>query len=370
MNKLFLLLVLIGVNGLLLSCGSSGSDDPIAPPAEEPEPPKNNRPKNIGEYNQTTDGLKDYYTQSGYFDVGVAIEPNALDDAAAVTLMKRHFNSLTAENVMKWSSLQPTEGNFNWANADKIVSFAQANELRVRGHTLCWHSQVPDWIFTEDGQTASKEKVLQRLRDHITAVVGHFKGKVYAWDVVNEAVADDGGFRASNWYNICGTDYIVEAFRAARAADPDAKLFYNDYNATSPIKRNKIYELLELLKSEFLVDGVGLQGHWQLDNPSNSYIRDAFDKYKSLGLVLQITEMDVSTGSAGSYTTSVENDQANAYSRYFTKFREYKTDITSVTFWALNDAKSWLNKPGSPNFPMLFDADYRPKKSYFKVIDF
>jgi endo-1,4-beta-xylanase len=353
---------------LLVSCSKSGGDGPIDPPVEPPV--ENDRPKNTEDYNATTDGLRDYFFEDGYFDIGVAIEPQSIDKDEEVILIKRHMNSLTAENAMKWSSIEPAEGNFNWAGADKIVNFATSNNLKVRGHTLCWHQQVPSWVFEVNGETAGKEKVLERLRTHIAAVVGRYKGKVYAWDVVNEAIDDGDGYRNSKWYSICGKDYIPEAFKAAREADPDAKLFYNDYNATAPQKLNKILTLLKELKDEGLVDGMGLQGHWNLDEPYISRIKDAFDSYAALGLELQITELDISTGTAQSYSSDIEQKQRSAYRRYFEQFRQYKDDITSVTFWGLTDAHSWKNQPGNPDFPLLFKENYDPKGPYFDVVDF
>jgi endo-1,4-beta-xylanase len=339
----------------------------------------NQRPQNITEYNRVTEGLKDYYTGDEYFYMGVAIPASFLDNSAKVRLIKRHFNSLTAENDMKWSTLQPTEGTFIFTNADKIVAFAQANGMKVRGHCLCWHNQVPSWVFRDGTATASKELVLQRLRTHISAVIAHFKGKVYAWDVVNEAI-DDGSsvYRASQWYNICGEDYIIEAFRAARIADPDAKLFYNDYTAIDPVKRDKIYDLLVKLKAQDLVDGIGLQGHWSISYPSSLLITDAFNKYKSTGVELQITEMDVSVYNSNSspeskYTADVELQQTNAYARYFTAFRDFKSAVTGVTFWGLADDKTWLDNfpvTGRKNYPLLFDENLDPKPAYFKIIDF
>ena len=366
MKKLFYLFLSIAI---FISCSDSGGEDPIDPPVEPPVE-ENNRPKNLEEYNATSDGLRDYYSDDGYFDIGVAIAPQSLDKSNEVALIKRHMNSLTAENAMKWSSIEPTEGNFNWSNADKIVDFAVANGLKVRGHTLCWHQQVPDWVFEDNEAEASKELVLERLKSHIAAVVGRYKGKIYAWDVVNEAIDDGGGYRDSKWYSICGEDYIFEAFKAAREADPDAKLFYNDYNATEPQKRYSIEELLENLVSRQLVDGMGLQGHWNLDGPYLSRIRDAFDSYAALGVELQITELDINTGSATEYTSTTESKQKSAYGRYFQEFRDYKDKITSVTFWGLTDGHSWLNQPGKPNFPLLFDKNYDPKGPYFDVIDF
>jgi endo-1,4-beta-xylanase len=335
--------------------------------------------KKIKEYNQSDEGLKDYFTLPGYFDMGVAISATFVDNPDKVKLIKRHFNSITAENDMKWSSLQPTEGNFNFTNADKIVAFAQSNDMKVRGHCLCWHNQVPSWIFKDGTATASKELVLQRLRTHITTVMTHFKGKVYAWDVVNEAI-DDGSqvYRNSQWYTICGEDFIFEAFTAARDADPDALLFYNDYSAIDPAKRDKIYDLLVKLKAEGLVDGMGLQGHWNISYPSSSLIIDAFNKYKSAGVQLQVTELDVSVYTSNSdaekdYTSGVAQLQTRAYERYFTEFRAFKDDVTGVTFWGLADDHTWLDNfpvAGRKNYPLLFDTNLDPKPAYFEIIDF
>lgn len=367
MKQLISLSILFLITLLFYSCDR---DDP---------PAVITRPSNITEYNQVSEGLKDYYTQPEYFDMGVAIPASFVDNTIKAGLIKRHFNSITSENDMKWSSLQPVEGTFNYTNADKIVSFAVENGLKVRGHCLIWHNQSPSWIFSDGASSASKELVLQRLRTHITAVMTHFKGKVYAWDVVNEAI-DDGTatYRASKWYTTCGEDYILEAFRAARAADPAALLIYNDYTAIDPVKRDKIYNLLVKLKEEDLVDGVGLQGHWNISYPSNPLINDAFSKYSSLGLEIQITEMDVSVYTSNSapeteYTAETEEQLAIAYGRFFISFRLFRDPITSVTFWGLADDRTWLDNfpvTGRKNYPLLFDTNLNPKKAYFEIIDF
>lgn len=346
---------------------------------DEPPVDENNLQKKIDEYNQGDAGLKDYYTPEEYFYMGVAIPSSFIDNQEKVNLIKRHFNSVTAENEMKWSSLQPTEGTFNFTIADKIVSFAQANGMKVRGHCLLWHNQIPSWIFKDGQATASKDLVLQRLRTHITTIMSHFKGNVYAWDVVNEAI-DDGTsvYRTSQWYTICGEDYIFEAFRAAREADPDAKLFYNDYSEVNATKRDKIYDLLVKLKAEELVDGIGMQGHWNLDYPSNPLLIEALEKYGSLGLEIQITELDVSVYTSNNdpestYTSDIALRQAAACRRFFSTFRDYKDDITSITFWGLADDYTWLdNFPvvGRKNYPFLFDEYRKPKEAYFAVIDF
>lgn len=360
----FLQLLLVTSLTFMISCRKEAEDELM---------------KKIDEYNHNHDGLKDHFTREGYFDMGVAITSSLIDDPQKANLIKRHFNSVTAEYEMKWTSLQPSEGTFNFIKADKIVSFAETNGMKVRGHCLCWHNQVPDWVFKDGQATASKEIILQRLRTHITTVLTHFRGKVYAWDVVNEAIGDGSSvYRLSQWYNSCGEDYIIEAFKAARAADPNAKLFYNDYSAVDPVKREKIYNLLLKLKELNLIDGIGLQGHWNIDYPSASLIRDAFNRYRSLGIELQITELDVSvysssTESQSFYTDALAQKQCTAYYRYFNEFRDFRNDITSVSFWGLADDHTWLDNfpvPGRKNYPLLFDVNLDPKPPYFTIIDF
>ncbi|HAJ98713.1 MAG TPA: 1,4-beta-xylanase [Bacteroidales bacterium] len=348
-------------------------------PADEPVVERR-RPRNLAEYNLTTDGLRHYFANAGYFDVGVAVEPRDLDNPTSVALIRRHFNAIVAENAMKWDALQPSEGNFRWTNADRIVNFAEANNMRVRGHTLIWHNQTPAWVFQQgNGQPVSREVLLQRLRNHVTAVVSRYRGRVYAWDVVNEAI-DNGGatYRGSQWFNILGEDFIFEAFRAARAADPAAKLFYNDYRETDPIKREKIFTLLSRLRAEGLVDGMGMQGHWNVDWPSNDDLIDAINRYASLGLEIHITELDVSIYTSQgapmqAFTPEVAMRQRAAYTRFFGVFRRHKDRITNVTFWGVHDGNSWLNNwpvQGRADHPLLFDRNHNPKEAYFGVIDF
>src|SRR5436309_8456684 len=189
-------------------------------------------------------GLQAYYKD--YFPVGVAVSPWALSGPEA-ELILRNFNSLTAKNVMKIELIHQEEDQYNWEPADQIVGFAQAHGLKMRGHTLCWHNQTPGWIFKDDlGNQVSKESLLRRLKDHITAVVSRYRGKIYAWDVVNEAIDGDPSkfLRDSPWYQICGEEYIARAFEYAHSADPEAMLFYNDYETERPSKRDKIYRLL------------------------------------------------------------------------------------------------------------------------------
>jgi endo-1,4-beta-xylanase len=351
----------------------------VACDGEEPEPEVNTRPQNVTEYNKVTEGLKDYYAGNEYFAIGTAIEPASLDDPAGVALLKRHFASITAENVMKWSTLQPSEGVFNFGPADRLVDFAGANGMLVFGHTLCWHNQVPDWVFRDGAVPASKELVLQRLETHIITVMTHFKGRIYGWDVVNEAIDDGSGtYKNTIWYQICGADYIYKAFETARAADPDAKLFYNDYSATNATKREKIYNLLVDLKGRGLVDGMGLQGHWNIDAPSDDLITAALNRYKEAGVELRISELDVSIYPSNSdpeseYTSDIALKQAIAYGRFFRIFRTFKDDISGITMWGIADNHTWLDNfpvQGRKNYPLLFDVNLVPKQAYFTVINF
>ncbi|WP_421941278.1 endo-1,4-beta-xylanase [Pedobacter sp.] len=337
---------------------------------------------------QTTDykSLKEAY--QAYFSIGVALGPkNLVGDEAR--LIRHQFNSITAENAMKMGNLQPFEGKFYWKNADSIVNFAQQNGIKVRGHNLCWHEQTPNWIFKgKVGGEVTKAILLQRLKTHITTVVNRYKGKIYAWDVVNEAIDDNpnNDLRNSRWYQICGEDYILKAFEYAHAADPDAQLFYNDYNTERPEKRERIYRLLKRLKDKGVpIHGIGLQAHWSLQEPTEDELVSAIKRYASLGLKIQFTELDISiypweknrrerkANETDQFTTELEQKQLKQYAMVFKVFRSFKDVITNVTFWNISDRHSWLDEypvMGRKNYPLLFDQNLQPKKAYWEVINF
>ncbi|WP_029281837.1 endo-1,4-beta-xylanase [Pedobacter sp. R20-19] len=336
--------------------------------------------------NPKAKGLKDYYQK--YFPIGVAVAVKNLQGDEA-QLIKKQFNSITAENAMKMASIQPKEGVFYWKDADSIVSFAQRNDIKVRGHNLCWHEQTPDWFFKDnDGKEVTKAVLLQRLKTHITAIVSRYKGKIYAWDVINEAIDDDPNkyLRNSKWYQICGEDFISKAFEYAHEADPDVKLFYNDYNTERPEKWEHIYKLLKSLKDKGVpIDGVGLQAHWSVVEPTEVELRSAIERYSSLGLKIQFTELDISIypwekmkrarrpDESDAFTPELEKAQMEKYAMVFKVFRAYKNVITNVTFWNISDRYSWLdNYPvtGRKNYPLLFDQHLQPKKAYWEVINF
>lgn len=334
----------------------------------------------------STAGLKDYY--KSFFYMGTAVSTRSLSGGEG-ELIKREFNSLTPENAMKMQPIHPEENRYYWKDADSIVNFAQANGLKVRGHNLCWHEQAPDWLFKGiDGKQVTKEVLLARLKSHIFTVVKRYKGKIYAWDVVNEAIDDDSTkfLRNSLWYQICGEDFIAKAFEYAHEADPDAILFYNDYNTERPEKRDRIYQLLKKLKDAGVpVQGVGLQGHWSIFEPSTKELTDAIDKYASLGLKVQITELDVSVypwekekrnlrpGESDVFTPELEKKQVDKYKEIFKVLRDHKDVITGVTFWNVSDKHSWLDEypvKDRKNYPLLFDQQLQPKRAYQEVIKF
>lgn len=333
----------------------------------------------------TTKGLKDYFKK--YFTMGVAVTPRSLktDEAG---LILRHFGSMTPENAMKMGPIHPRENEYFWRDADSIMAFAKANGLKVRGHNLCWHNQAPRWIFTNAaGDTVSKEVLLQRLKEHITTVVSRYKGQIYAWDVVNEAISDRAGeyLRNSSWYRICGEEFIAKAFEYAHAADPDALLFYNDYNEINPVKREKIFRLVKTLKDAGVpIHGVGLQGHWAVNEPSENELVNTIETFAKLGLKVQVTELDISVypkehdarerkmeDANTDFTPEKEQAQIEMYKRCFRVFEKYRKTVTSITFWNISDRSSWLdNFPvrGRKDYPLLFDKNLQPKKAFWEVV--
>ena len=331
-------------------------------------------------------GLHTYYKD--YFRMGVSVEPDALQGDQA-ELITREFASLTAENVMKMGPIHPAPDRFNWGPADRVVEFAREHHMAVRGHALCWHNQAPGWLFVDEaGGTVSKAVLLQRLQSHIDSVAGRYREDIYAWDVVNEAISDqaDEVYRHSPWYQICGPDFIAEAFRYAHAAAPEAELFYNDYEVINPTKRQKIYEMVKgLVEAGVPIHGVGIQGHWSVYEPTEAELRKTLDLFTGLGLKVQITELDVSVykkehslrerrpTDVDDFTPELQAKQVAQYEMIFRVFREYGDKLNAVTFWNISDRHSWLDEfpvPGRKDYPLLFDENLEPKTAYRAITDF
>ncbi|MCY2930583.1 MAG: endo-1,4-beta-xylanase [Planctomycetota bacterium] len=318
------------------------------------------------------------------FLVGVAVGPYVYQgsDKTIGPLVGRQFSALTPENATKWQPLNPTPGVYKFDEADKLVRFAQANRMQVIGHTLVWHSQTPDWVFKgPDGKDASRELLLQRMRQHIEKVVGHYRGAVKGWDVVNEAVADGGKqLRQTPWRRIIGDDFIEKAFEYAHKADPKAQLYYNEYGLEDPAKRLETIKLVKGLKEKGIpIHAVGNQAHWQIDTPPIEQIEKTIEDFAALGVKVNFTELDMNLyawgDNADRYKDSLPEEllqkQAARYAAMFELFRKHKGTIERVTFWGPTDRYTWLNSfpVKRTNYPLLFDRDNKPKLAYWAVLD-
>ncbi|WP_091014647.1 endo-1,4-beta-xylanase [Paenibacillus amylolyticus] len=332
-----------------------------------------------------------------HYAMGAAIDQSALDaEDPHSQLLTKHFNSITAGNFMKMDAMQPQEGQFVWSETDRLVKFAEANDMEIRGHTLLWHSQVPDWFFTDPNDAskpATREQLLARMKTHIQTIVTRYKGKVHTWDVVNEVISDGGGLRneASNskWRDIIGdvdgdgddSDYIELAFRYAREADPDAVLVINDYGMEG--NGNKVNDMVKLVEKLLAkgtpIDAVGFQMHVSMYGPDVKLIREAFEKVIALGVNVQVTELDVSIYSSNSelempVTDELMLQQAYRYRELFDLFDELgkRGVMDSVTVWGLADDGTWLdNHPvkGRKDAPLLFDRKLKAKPAYWALVD-
>ena len=334
-------------------------------------------------------GMKDSYKD--YFAIGVAVNQRNVSNPDQIALIKKEFNSITAENDMKPGEIHPKEGVWNWERADKIANFCRENGIKLRGHCLCWHSQFADWMFTDKkGKPVKKEVFYERLREHIHTVVNRYKDIVYAWDVVNEAMADDGRswpgreqspYRQSRHFQLCGDEFIAKAFQFAREADPNALLFYNDYSCVDEGKRERIYNMVKKMKDAGVpIDGIGMQGHYNIYFPSEEQLEKAIVRFKELVNHIHITELDLrmnqemggqlqgfSRGEAKPVPGYMNTLQTDQYARLFKVFRKHKDVIDCVTFWNLGDRDSWL---GVNNHPLPFDENYRPKACYRAIRNF
>ena len=317
-------------------------------------------------------GLKDVYKD--YFMIGVAVNQRNVTNPDQVALIKKEFNSMTAENDMKPEPTEPREGEFNWENADRIANFARANGIKLRGHTLMWHSQIGRWM-TAEGTT--KEQFYARMKNHIQAIVSRYKDVVYCWDVVNEAMEDNPNatdpYRQSAMYRLCGDEFIEKAFQYAHEADPKALLFYNDYSTVDPHKRDRIYNMVKKMKAKGVpIDGIGMQAHYNIYYPSEARLDSAITLFKTIVKHIHITEFDIRVNEemggglqfsreGAAVTDSVKQHLADQYARCFRVFRKHKDVIDCVTFWNLGDRDSWL---GQNNYPLPWDSEYKPKLAY------
>jgi len=377
--KKCILLLSIALVILLTACGKSSV--PVPQPNKEEPAVTSQKEDNVMENNIPS--LKEIYKD--YFYVGTAVSADAISKSPDKELIAKQFNILTPENAMKFEPIHPQEGVYNFEPADKIVEFAQQNGMKVIGHTLIWYNQTPDWVFKDDsGNLVSRNVLLKRMEEHIKTVMGHYKGKVMGWDVVNEAIDDAPpcGLRDNMWRKIIGDDYIEWAFKFAHEADPNAELYYNDYNTEIPGKRDAIYNLVKGLKEKGLrVDAIGMQSHVNLYSPSVQEIEETIKKFTSLGVKVNISELDMDIYKWGDnedrYKDGLPEDmlklQADRYGELFALYRRYKDVIERITFWGYCDGESWLNDfpvKGRTNYPLLFDRQFKPKPAFWSIVNF
>jgi len=331
------------------------------------------------------------------FRIGVAVSNETIDQSIAphLDLIAREFNSVTAENAMKWGVIRPDGVNWQWQRADRLVEFAARNGMHVLGHTLVWHSQIPPSVFTgRDGQSLDRGALLAKMEEHISTLVGRYRGRVHAWDVVNEAIDEGKGWRRSPWLQIIGEDYMEQAFRMARKADPAATLIYNDYNEHNPQKRAfQVRVLRDYLDRGVPIDAVGFQGHVGLAYPDLEEWERSLVAYADMGLKVHVSELEVdvlpspyemSAEISNRFQYSRENDpwpqglpeqvQEQLAERYVQLFRillRHRASVERVTFWGLHDGISWKNDfpiQGRTNHPLLFDRNLKPKPAYPRLM--
>lgn len=341
--------------------------------------------------------LKDAFKND--FLIGAALnesqfcESNSLETA----IVKEQFNSISPENALKWENIHPEPGQYDFTLADCYVNFGVKNHMFIIGHNLIWHSQTPYWVFYDDrGNYVDRDTLLARMREHIFTVVGRYKGKIGGWDVVNEALAEDGTLRNSLWRKIIGDDYIEKAFEFAHEADPKAELYYNDFALESEQKRAGAVDLIKKLQARGVnISGIGLQGHYAMDKPSLRQVDDTISTFEKLGLKVMITELDVNVlpspkrrsldaeisrryemqAGMNPYTNglpdSVQQQLAERYADFFSIFLKHRDSVTRVTFWGVTDGNSWLNDypiRGRTSYPLLFDRDGRPKPALYAIL--
>ncbi len=322
--------------------------------------------------------LKELFKED--FMIGAALNAKQFteEDKESLGLIKEQFNTISPENVLKWESVHPKKEIYDFGMSDKYVEFGEKNTMFIIGHTLVWHSQTPAWVF-EDGQghVVDRETLLERMRDHIHTIVGRYKGRIKGWDVVNEALDEDGTLRQSPWLKIIGPDYLDKAFEFAHEADPDAELYYNDYNLESEAKRDGAIKLIQRLQTHHIpVTAIGIQGHSNLTWPSTEQLEKSIVAFSKLGIQVNITELDIDvlSGSSDPYpqglSESVQLALAQRYVSFFRVYLRHKDVIKRITFWGVTDKDSWLNYwpiEGRTNYPLLFDRNAQPKQAYQMV---
>ncbi len=334
----------------------------------------------------------------GKFHIGAALNTQQFSgrDTANAGIVKRHFSAIVPENCMKSMYLQSREGEFNFTDADKFVEFGEQNGMWITGHCLIWHSQLPRWFCVDaNGDNVTPEVLKARMKSHISTVVGRYKGRIHGWDVVNEAIMEDGSYRKSKFYEILGEEFLLLAFQYAQEADPKVELYYNDYNEWYPGKREAIVRLIKTLKERGIrIDAIGMQGHIGMEGPSIAQYEEAIQAYTNAGVKVMVTEFDMSILpaprpgiGADLSTNEAYRKEINPYTEgvpaevslqwtnrmldFFKLFFKYQGKVSRVTMWGVSDGSSWKNNfpvRGRTDYPLLFDRNHQPKPVVDEII--
>ncbi len=349
-------------------------------------------------HTQNQPSLKEVFKDDFYLGAALNLDQISGREPKTTAIVEKHFNSITPENILKWEEVHPGPDKYQFEPVDNFVALGEKNNMHIIGHTLVWFHQTPDWVFHDkSGKLLNRDALLSRMKEHIFTVMGRYKGKIHGWDVVNEAILPEGHFRKCKWLDIIGEDYVLKAFEYAREADPDAELYYNDYNFYRGRQCETIIHLIQNLQSKGIqIDGVGIQGHWGLDYPEYGKIESIFRDLSVLGVKLMITELDVTAlpfaedymdmkldslspelqkklnPYTGALPESVQNEQARRYADYFAIFLKYREIIKRVTFWGIHDKQSWRSYwpvVGRTDHPLLFDHRCEPKPALDAIIE-
>jgi endo-1,4-beta-xylanase len=342
-------------------------------------------PTALNNHGKSHNTLKDAFKKDFLIGAAVSSEQISGEDTTAISIIESQFNSITAENCLKWDSVHPRPDEYDFEQADRFVAFGEKNKMFIIGHTFIGQQQIPDWVFQDsEGNEVDRDTLLSRMREHILTVVGRYKGRVNAWQVVNEAIGSDGRMRNNKWLEIIGNDYVRKAFEYAHEADPDAELYYNEYDTLTSKATDSIARLVSDIKSRGgRIDGIGMEAHWELDYPPLNEIEAGITNLAKSGVKVMITEMDITVlpGVAqkqkkfnpypDALPTVMQQKLAKRYGELFGIFCRHADTISSVTFWGVHDGQSWLNDwpiQGRTDYPLLFDRQYRPKPAFFAVL--
>jgi endo-1,4-beta-xylanase len=346
----------------------------------------------------TQPALKDAFKNDFYIGAALSLDQINGKDPEAMALVAKQFNSITPENILKWEEVHPEPDRYNFEAPDRYVAFGEKHGMHVIGHTLVWWHQTPDWVFQDkNGGPVTREVLLERMKEHIFTVMGRYRGRIRGWDVVNEAINADGSWRQSRWYKILGEEHVAKAFEFAREADPQAELYYNEFDLENRPKCEGVVRLIKGLQAKGVkMDGIGIQGHWFLDYPPMEEIEHHFNVLGELGPKLMITELDIGVlpyypleskiVDISSFDTEsqkkhnpypnglpdeVEQKLSKRYADLFSLLRKQRGRFGRVTFWAVDDKQSWRNYwpiTGRADYPMLFDRHGRPKPAFDAVV--